>query len=99
MIWWRQTGGYLWWRRWSDPYVSADVWVRAEGVGEAYTDAWASGDHLDEELDHWDSGELTVGPGIRHAVRWLDHQTSVAIARQLFDADLDALRAERMGER
>jgi hypothetical protein len=97
MAWWTQTGGHLWWRRWSDPYVVVDVWVSAEGVEAPYTDAWMSGDVLAEELDLWEGGQLTVGNGVRQAVRWLDNQTSARVARQAFDADLDALRAERTG--
>jgi hypothetical protein len=31
-----------------------------------------SGDVLDEELDPWDDGQVTIGEGARHAVRWLE---------------------------
>ncbi len=97
MAWWTQTGGHLWWRRWSNPYVVADVWITAEGVEPSYTDAWMSGDVLDDELDLWDGGHMTVGEGARQTVRWLDEQASGRVARRVFDADLDALRRDRTG--
>lgn len=94
---WTQIGGHLWWRRWSAPYMTAEVWISADGVEAAYTDAWLEGDVLDKELDLWDRGRVPVGDRIQHAVRWLDDARSAEIARQVFDADLDALRAERIG--
>jgi len=97
MIVWTQTGGHLWWRRWSDPYVEVEVWISADWVQEAYADGWWRRDVLDEELGLWESGQMTVGNETRRAVRWLDEQTSARVARQVFDADLAALRAERMG--
>jgi len=49
-------------------------------------------------LDLWDSGQFAVrGDPVDHvyAVRWLDDQESVNVARERFGADLDQLRAER----
>jgi hypothetical protein len=40
---------------------------------------------------------MAVGHETRQAVRWLDAQTSARVAREVFDVDLDALRAERTG--
>jgi hypothetical protein len=60
MAWWIQMGGHPWWRRWSDPDIVVDVWISADGVEDAYTDAWMSGDVLDQELDLWDSGQMTA---------------------------------------
>lgn len=94
---WTQIGGRLWWRRWSDPYVETEVWISADGVQAAYADGWVSGDVMDEHLDLWGSGQMAVGHEARHAVRWLDAQTSARVAREVFDVDLDALRAERTG--
>ena len=97
MAYWTQIGGHLWWRRWSDPWVGADVWIAADGVDPAYTDAWSSGSSLDEEIDLWDSGRVIVGAGSLQAVRWLEAEASGIAARQTFDVDLDALRVERTG--
>ena len=77
--------------------MEAEVWISADGVQAAYTDGWVSGDVLDQHLDLWDSGEMAVGHETRQAVRWLDAQTSARVAREVFDVDLDALRAERTG--
>lgn len=94
---WTHSGGHLWWRRWSDPYVEVEVWISADWVQEAYADGWWQRDALQDELDLWDSGQMTVGNDTRRAVRWLDDQTSARVAQQVFNADLAALRAERTG--
>ena len=77
--------------------MGADVWISADGVEPAYTDAWWSGSSLDEEVDLWDSGRLTVGAGSLQAVRWLDEGASAVAARQAFDVDLAEVRVERTG--
>ena len=98
MVYWAVTRGRLWWRGWGNPETTADVWVVAEGVQEPYGDYWYREAALDEALNLWDDGRLVVRgepDDTVYAVRWLDDQATVTVAREKFGADLDELRVER----
>ena len=96
MVFWTEVGGHLWWRRWGNPRTTADVWIVAGAVDHPYHLAWFRDDHeVNETLDLWDAGQVVVGEGRLHEVRWLDRQQSVAVARDVFETDLDQERVSR----
>lgn len=78
-----QTGGHLWWRRWSAPRYAAFVsiivpwhWLRA-------TDEVIEPDILDAELDDWDAGRYEFD-GQVFALEWLDDEESARLAASEF---------------
>jgi hypothetical protein len=95
VVFWVQLKGHLWWRQWGQPKTTADVWVSAAAVEHPYQRGWFMDDVLDEMLDLWDAGQVVVARDLLYAVRWLDDHDSRAIAREVFDTDLDQERASR----
>jgi hypothetical protein len=95
MVYWERIGGHLWWRRWGNPKITADVWVSAAAVEHPYHLGWFMDDVLDEMLDLWDAGQVQVGKDLLYQVRWLHDHQSGAIAREVFDTNLDQERATR----
>ena len=94
MVYWERIGGRLWWRSWGNPKTTADVCVSAAAVEHPYDLGWFMDDVLDEMLDLWDAGQVQVGNGL-YGVRWLHEHDSRAVAREVFDTDLDQERATR----
>ena len=95
MVFWTQMAGHLWWRRWADPAITADVWVSAATVEHPFHLGWFMDDLLDDMLDLWDAGQVVVGEDRLYEVRWLDENDTRTIAREVFDTNLDQERASR----
>ena len=56
---------------------------------------WFTPELLDEMLELWDAGQVVVGKDLLYAVRWGDDRDSTAIARDVFNTDLDQERVSR----
>jgi hypothetical protein len=70
---WTQTGGHLWWRRWSDAHEVPHGYVIFADGG---FDDWLVGpDMLDEELADWSQNRLRY-TGELLEVEWLDDEAS-----------------------
>ena len=94
-VYWTKIGGHLWWRRWGRPTFTADVWVSVRAVEPSFQTGWFTHELLDEMLDLWDVGQVVVGKDLLYAVRWLDDRDSTAIARDVFNTNLDQERVSR----
>jgi len=70
---WTQTGGHLWWRKWSKPYeVPHGYMMFADGTA---TDWLVGPDFLDENLADWSQNKLRYVGELLDA-GWLDDARS-----------------------
>ncbi len=78
-----QTGGALWWRRWSAGRHAAMLYLVLPGTEISFTDTIVLPDDLPKELDDWDLGRLRFVGEIYH-LRWLDERESRRLAVEKF---------------
>jgi hypothetical protein len=87
---WSRVGGRLWWRRWGNPAVGADV---AFFTKNAEPDTWdLIGDDLDSALDSWAIGQLTRG-NTTFSVEWLSVEAGDKVGLEVCGWDLPGQRA------
>jgi hypothetical protein len=82
-VYWEQTGGALWWRRWSAGRHAALLYVFLPESGLPFTDELVVPDDLAGELDDWDAGRFRLA-GETYAVQWLDEGESRRLAFERF---------------
>ncbi|GAA4609765.1 hypothetical protein GCM10023107_93310 [Actinoplanes octamycinicus] len=81
---WRQLGGHLWWRRWSEPreHVTGYLALNDGGFDDFVEDA----DTVAEELEYWDRGRFPYR-GLLLTVEWLDDEGSRRARSDAFGLD------------
>ncbi len=72
VLWW-QTGGRLWWRKWSAPREAVHGYIVFAGGG--FDDFFQEADALVDKLDDWQAGRFPYRGEILR-VRWLDDEES-----------------------
>ncbi|EIV94348.1 hypothetical protein [Frankia sp. QA3] len=75
-----QTGGALWWRRWSEGRHGATLYLALPGTRFPFTDTIVWPDDLSEELDDWDLGRFQLVDET-YDLRWLDEDESRSLIR------------------
>ncbi|GIE85475.1 hypothetical protein [Actinoplanes regularis] len=70
--WW-QTGGRLWWRRWSEPREQVHGYIVLTSGG--FDDFVEDADTIADELDSWQDGRFPYRDEVLQ-VRWLDDEGS-----------------------
>jgi hypothetical protein len=78
-----QTGGALWWRRWSEGRHGAMLHLALPGAKFPFTDTIVMPDDLAEELDDWDRDRFQY-LGKTYDLRWLDDSESRSLAIDQF---------------
>jgi hypothetical protein len=83
--WWRQVGGFLWWRKWSAPTEGLTGFLQlADGDFDDFVIFDA--DELADELAAWNSDRFAYrGETLR--VRWLDDAASRSLRAEVFGLD------------
>lgn len=75
-VWWT-SHGWLWWKRWSNPRETVDVYVLDEH-GDVIADYFVWGEGLDEELQRWSENTCEHDDETLRVV-WLDDEDSRAL--------------------
>ena len=79
-----QTGGHLWWRRWSEPREFL-VLLGEDPEGQLVLDHWLEGDDLTDELVDWRQGRFRFRDECLDLV-WVDGPEAAAIRAGLIGA-------------
>ncbi len=84
-----QTGGALWWRRWSEGRHGALLFLSLPQSGLPFTDTFVAPDDLADELDDWDAGCFRF-IGETYALQWLGDHDSRRLASEWFGLETPA---------
>ncbi|GIF04734.1 hypothetical protein [Actinoplanes siamensis] len=81
---WRQTGGHLWWRRWSEPSEQVQGYIEFNGGG--FDDFYQDAGTMVAEIGDWGHGRFPYR-GEALQVRWLDDEESRQVRVSTFGLD------------
>jgi hypothetical protein len=96
LVYWRQLGGLLWWKRWGEPDQTAVANLLLHGEFE---DWFIHGDELESAVQEWRRGrwvEEDEDAGRRvYGVSWLSTEESVEVAQRELGMDVEEIRRGR----